>query len=179
MQKNLLVTGPPGSGKTTLLLKLCKMLNSKGVSVGGVICPEIREGRTRVGFEIVDLMGRRGTLAHVSLYSSSPVTVSRYGVNLHDLDQIAREALSRHADVFIVDEIGPMELRSRVFAQAVEKILSLDTPVVAAIHYRTSSGFTAKVKGRCDTRITVITPELRDELPGLMSDQILGILGRS
>jgi hypothetical protein len=35
------------------------------------------------------------------------------------------------------------------------------------------------VKGRCDTRITVITPELRDELPGLMSDQILGILGRS
>ncbi len=177
MEKNLLVTGPPGCGKTTVLLRLSKLLADRRYIVGGIICPETRLGGIRQGFEIVDLLGRRGVLAHVSLASPGAPMISRYGVNLRDLDEISREAFSRQADVFIVDEIGPMELKSNVFASEVWRKLDSKTPVAAAVHYRTSAGFIARVKDRSDTRLIVVTAQNRDGLPDLMCQQIAQGLG--
>jgi len=51
----LLVTGAPGIGKTTVVTKTIEMLKAEGLSVGGIISREIRDGKSRVGFEIVDL----------------------------------------------------------------------------------------------------------------------------
>ena len=63
----LLLTGSPGVGKTTVLIKTVDALKAKGVSVGGMISREAREGNVRVGFEIVDLTnGKHGWLAHVN-----------------------------------------------------------------------------------------------------------------
>ncbi len=177
MEKNLLVTGPPGCGKTTVLSKLSKLLSDRGYVVGGIICPEIRCAAIRQGFEIVDLLGRRGTLAHVSLAGSGVPMISRYGVNLTDLDEISREAFSRKADVFVVDEIGPMELKSEVFAAEVWGKLESETPLAAAVHFRTSSGFIAKVKARSDTRLIVVTPQNREELPALLCRRLVEYLG--
>ena len=177
MEKNLLVTGSPGCGKTTVLLRLSEMLRNRGHVVGGIICPEIRQGGIRQGFEIVDLLGRRGILAHVSLASSGAPLISRYGVNLRDLDEISREAFSRQAEVFLVDEIGPMELKSSVFASGVWRKLESKTPVAAAVHFRTSAGFIARVKGRSDTRLVVVTAQNRDGLPDLMYQQLVQCLG--
>jgi len=177
VEKNLLVTGPPGCGKTTVLLRLSEMLLDGGYLVWGIICPETRQAGIRQGFEIVDLLGRRGILAHVSLASSGAPMVSRYGVNLRDLDEISREAFSRQADVFIVDEIGPMELKSKVFASEVWRKLDSETPVAAAVHFRTSAGFIARVKDRSDTRLVLMTAQNRDGLPDLMYQQITQGLG--
>lgn len=173
-----MVTGPPGCGKTTVLLDLCRMLKSRGFVVGGIICPEMRDGTTRVGFEIVDLLGRRGILAHVSLFSSNGPVVSRYGINMEDLDEISREAFSRKADLFIIDEIGPMEMRSRVFTSEVDRILNSSIPVVAAVHFRTRSGFIGRVKTRSDTKIIEIGFRNRDALPGQLCTELANMLRR-
>ena len=178
MERNLIVTGPPGCGKTTVLLELVKMLSSQGYSVGGVICPEIRKGRFRVGFEIADLLGRRGILAHVSLASTGAPVISRYGVNLKDLDEISREAFRRIPDVFVVDEIGPMELKSEVFRSEVGRILDLPVPVVAAVHYRTSAGFIGRLKNRSGTKIITITPHNRNDVPKILFGKVIQIIGR-
>lgn len=175
----MLVTGPPGCGKTTVLLKLYKLLGDRGYVVGGIISPEMRREGIREGFEIVDLLGRRGILAHISLATSGAPMISRYGVDLRDLDEISREAFSRDADVFIVDEIGPMELKSNVFASEVWRKLDSETPVAAAVHFRTSAGFIARVKDRSDTRLVVVTAKNRDRLPDLMCQQIVEALGPS
>jgi len=50
------ITGPPGSGKTTTVIRVAEMLRRRGYTVGGMITRELREGRTRVGFEIEDLL---------------------------------------------------------------------------------------------------------------------------
>ncbi len=168
MKKNLLVTGSPGCGKTTVLMRLADRLRDRGYVVGGIVCPEIRKGGSRVGFEIVDLLGRRGILSHISLYSPRVPRVSRYGVNLKDLDDITREAFDRSADVFLVDEIGPMELKSDAFVLEVERILSTPIPLVGAVHYRTGAGFIGKVKARKDTEMMVVTPQNRDDLPDVL-----------
>ena len=73
MQKRvLLLTGAPGVGKTTVLIKTVDALKAKGVSVGGMISREAREGNVRVGFEIIDLTnGKHGWLAHINQKNGS------------------------------------------------------------------------------------------------------------
>ncbi len=152
------------------------MLKERGYTVGGIICPEIRKDGVRQGFEIVDLLGRRGTLAHVSLYSPAVPTISRYGVNTRDLDAISREALERRAEAFIVDEIGPMELRSRVFVSGVQRVLDSAAPVAAAVHYRAGGEFVSSVRMRPDATTTLVTPGNRDRLPGLICDAVIRVI---
>ena len=94
MTRVLILTGAPGVGKTTLLTKIVDALKAKGVSVGGMISREVREGNVRVGFEILDLAnGRHGWLAHVN--GQSGPQVGKYHVNLDDLDNIGAAAITQ------------------------------------------------------------------------------------
>ncbi|XP_036801798.1 cancer-related nucleoside-triphosphatase isoform X3 [Oncorhynchus mykiss] len=56
-----------GVGKTTLVQKACDVIVSSGVSVEGFYTQEVREGRRRVGFDVVTVTGQRGNLSRVSL----------------------------------------------------------------------------------------------------------------
>jgi nucleoside-triphosphatase len=173
VKKNVLLTGHPGCGKTTVLLRLKDRLCRAGLDVGGILCPEIREAGVRVGFRVIDILGREGILAHVSLQGRGNPRVGRYGVNLRDLDVISKEAFSKPADAYIVDEIGPMELRSSVFASEIDGILNSPKPVVAAVHLRTSWGFIGRVKARSDATILAVDSANRDRLPEHLAARIL------
>ncbi|MBC7074028.1 AAA family ATPase, partial [Candidatus Parcubacteria bacterium] len=83
MVKNFLITGPPGSGKTTLLKELIKELK---IRARGFYTEEIRENTRRVGFKIITLENKEGILAHYKFKSS--ILVSKYRVNLRDLEEI-------------------------------------------------------------------------------------------
>ncbi len=168
-----MLTGRPGCGKTTVLVRLKDRLCRAGLEVGGILCPEVREASGRAGFRIIDILGREGILAHVSLQGRGNPTVGRYGVNLTDLDGISREAFSRPADAYIVDEIGPMELKSSVFATEIDRILDSPKPIVAAVHLRTSWGFIGRVKSRPDATMVTVDSGNRDRLPEHLAAQIL------
>ena len=85
----MLLTGSPGVGKTSVLLRIVESLKAKGYSVGGMVSREVRVGRDRVGFEILDLnTGRKGWLAHVA--QKQGPQVGRYRVNLEDLEEHRR-----------------------------------------------------------------------------------------
>jgi len=88
------LTGAPGVGKTTLLTKILDTLKANGISVGGMISREVREGKVRVGFEILDLVScRHGWLAQVNRQSGPQV--GKYRVNLDDLDAIGTSAITQ------------------------------------------------------------------------------------
>ena len=42
--RSFFLTGRPGIGKTTVLLKTVKILEEKGLKVGGIISREVRRG---------------------------------------------------------------------------------------------------------------------------------------
>ncbi|MGQ9641145.1 MAG: NTPase [Candidatus Bathycorpusculaceae bacterium] len=162
----LLLTGNPGVGKTTVLLKVIAALKAKGYSVGGMVSREVRSCNIRVGFEILDLNGeRRGWLAHVN--QKTGPQVGKYRVNLEDLNRIGVEAILnavRECEVVAIDEVGPMELFSEKFREAVKRAFESGKLVVGVVHWKAKDRLIEDVKKREDAEIIAITYENRDKL---------------
>jgi nucleoside-triphosphatase len=170
----LLLTGNPGVGKTTVLTKAINALKEKGYCVGGMISREVREGGTRVGFEILDLgSGRRGWLAHVN--QKAGPQIGKYHVNMEDLNTIGAKAVAdavEKCDVIAIDEIGPMELFSEKFKEATRKALESRKPVLAVVHWKATDRLINEAKNREDQETFTVTQENRDKLPGTIAKKV-------
>ncbi|MFH1502101.1 MAG: NTPase [Candidatus Eisenbacteria bacterium] len=158
---NLFVTGRPGVGKTTLVERVLVLVD---VSVGGFVTRELRKNGRRVGFEIADLSGARGVLAHVDI--ESEFRVGRYGVNREDLERIGLPAIRNAvagARLVVMDEIGRMEMCSPAFMSEVERALESPSVVFGTIQDR-GNAFLDAVRGREDVEVLRVTEENRDRL---------------
>lgn len=173
MGQAILLTGSPGSGKTTLIRRVVGRLDRP---VGGFYTQELRTGGVRRGFEIVTLDGRRGTLAHVDIHSRQ--RIGKYGVDLSTLDRLAVAAIREAVQdpdphsLVIIDEIGPMEMRSQNFCDAVLEALDSRKEVLGTIVQR-STPFGDLVKRRPDVDLIEVRRDNRD---GLL-EQLLTLIG--
>jgi nucleoside-triphosphatase len=157
----ILVTGPPGIGKTSIFRRTVKELKNRKYEVGGMICREVREGGVRVGFEIMDLStGTRGWLAHMN-----QPTGPRIGIGAI-LDAL------QNADILAVDEIGPMELSSTAFSNALVKAVESSKPMLGTIHYGLRNSLVNSIKKREDTEILKVTYKNRENLHNLIVNKI-------
>jgi nucleoside-triphosphatase len=178
MKRLLFLTGQPGIGKTSVLLRITDALKAKGYDARGMISREIREQGTRVGFEIIDLYtGQRGWLAHIK----QPLgpQVGKYRVNLDDLKNIGVNSILnaiKNADVIIVDEIGPMELFSQVFKDAILQAVDSSKPLLGTIHFRAQDPLINTIKTRNDVEIFTVTNENRQNVHNFIITKILKIL---
>jgi len=160
--KNVLMTGPPGCGKTTVIRRVIERLAD--LRLAGFYTKEIRKQGERVGFEAVGLAGQAAMLAHAGFRSSH--RVGRYGVDVGGFEAILQAELATAADsvdVFVIDEIGKMECLSRVFAEAVTRVLDSRVPVLATVAAK-GGGFIAAVRCRPDVEVMTISANSRDKL---------------
>ena len=175
LKRLIFVTGPPGIGKTSVLLRSVNGLKSRGYEIGGMISRDVREGGVRVGFEIMDFStGQRGWLAHIN--QPTGPKISKYRVNLTDLEAIGVSSILdaiRNADIIIVDEIGPMELFSSGFKDAVIQAVESDKPVLGTIHFGLRNSFVSGLKNREDAEIFEVTYENRETLHNLIIDKVV------
>lgn len=108
----LLLIGDRQSGKTTACRRLVELARARGLSVGGIICPAVHEGRRRVGYDVIDL----STGGSTRLATTKGPGVERVG-RFHFAPEglalgntaLSRAGASRDALV-IIDEVGPLEL---------------------------------------------------------------------
>lgn len=162
----ILLTGHPGVGKTTVIHKTVALLQRPA---GGFYTREVRAGGRRTGFEIVTLEGQTAPLATTrdDLHFARSGRHGRYRVNLAGLEQVAVPALRaahRAGHLVIVDEIGPMEILSGPFCDAVWELLEAGSPLLGTIVGRPYR-FADDVKGRADVTLRRVTPANRDDLP--------------
>ncbi len=131
MKQVYLLTGKPGTGKTSLIKQAVAGMGSKA---GGFYTEEIRSEGVRLGFRLVTLDGQSAILAHVNIHS--PYRVSKYGVDIDNLDRVGVSALLKAAqqcDLVVVDEIGKMELFSANFRGAILQIINSGKRVLGTI----------------------------------------------
>ncbi len=160
---NILLTGAPGCGKTTVIMHTVEAFEGQA---GGFYTQEIRERGRRVGFGIKTLAGQSGILAHTDL-SDGP-KISKYRVNIRDIEQIAVPALQQagqEADLIICDEIASMELCSEGFKTAVWEALDCSTPLLGTIQ-RKRHPFLDRIRQLDTVKIIQVSPDNRDKLPG-------------
>lgn len=169
MNKKVLLTGRPGCGKTTLIKRVVNNLPRRA---GGFYTEEIREAGARVGFKVVTLGGKEAVFAHVDF--KTPDRLGKYGLDLSALERIGVGAVRRAVRtrrLVVIDEIGPMEIRSAIFRDSVTEVLDSEVPVIATIYAR-SLPFTDAIKSRPDVTLIEVRLENRERLVSELSDRI-------
>ena len=169
MNKKVLLTGRPGCGKTTLIKRVVNNLPRRA---GGFYTEEIREAGARVGFKVVTLGGKEAVFAHVDF--KTPDRLGKYGLDLSALERISVGAVRRAVRtrrLVVIDEIGPMEIRSAIFRDSVTEVLDSEVPVIATIYAR-SLPFTDAIKSRPDVTLIEVRLENRERLVSELSDRI-------
>ena len=161
MVKNIFITGRPGCGKTSLIKEILRELN---LDVDGFYTQEIRDKSERLGFKIQTLEGREGILAHLNI--KSPYQVSKYKVNINDLEEIGVKAILnslKENKITVIDEVAKMELLSEKFKKAVIAALNSKNKVLGIIVLKPNP-FCDKIKRRKDTQIFYLTRENREKV---------------
>jgi len=133
MPRNIFVTGLPKSGKTTLLQRLVDELKKRGRKVGGFLSPARLEHGTREGFYVCDV--ETGKTAQLASLSSGGPKVGKYCVKVKEFESVALPAMNKvdKYDVFVIDEIGRMEMKSKNFTNLLDKVFESKTLVIASI----------------------------------------------
>ncbi|KVG40364.1 Nucleoside-triphosphatase, THEP1 type, partial [Cynara cardunculus var. scolymus] len=159
LKLNLVFT-PQGVGKTTLIARVLETLriSNPNLKIQGFFtrnalslyqfnhtirgnleyAGEIRQGGERVGFEVVTLDGRTAPLASIHSSSAESIrwpTVGRYKVDVGSFESLALPELQikEDTDLFVIDEVGKMELFSSLFFPTVLRVLESNKPFLATI----------------------------------------------
>jgi len=178
----VLLTGLPGVGKSTACSKVMEMCKRKGLQVEGFITEELREGRARVGFDIVEIRaGAFGTRTPLARVGSDSPSVGKYTVKVHEFEELAFPVLDRLSKlsskdnvVCILDEIGKMELFSQGFVSRMRKLLAAKpVPILCTIALY-GRGFIAEAKRVPGIDLIEITEATRDAAPEDIMSRLLG-----
>lgn len=110
-----LLTAPSGAGKTTFCAALAEQAHAAGWDVAGILCPPVFESGIKTGILAQDLRTRATRPLAIS---NTQLPISNYqfplGNWLFSLSALAwgNELLAAAlpCDLFIVDELGPLEL---------------------------------------------------------------------
>ncbi|KAJ6774759.1 CANCER-RELATED NUCLEOSIDE-TRIPHOSPHATASE [Salix purpurea] len=184
--KCFLVTGPPGAGKTTLIMRVLETLKTSNPSlkIQGFYTREIREGIERVGFEVVTLDGRKAPLASTIISTPESTrwpTVGKYKVDIASFEAVALPELQikEDTDLFIIDEVGKMELFSSSFFPAVVKVLESNIPLFASIpipKFGRDIPAVTRLRNHPGAKIFTLSPSNRDAVREQIYTQLVDSL---
>jgi nucleoside-triphosphatase len=132
--------------------------------ITGFYTQEMRFAGRRVGFNLLTLDGKQSIFSHVDIRGSH--RIGKYGVDIAILDELAVPVLYQGIEengLVVIDEIGPMELLSPRFRQAVLDVLESPVRVLGTI-VRRSIPFTDSLKARSNVELINVQLDNREQL---------------
>lgn len=170
MKTAYLVTGQPGCGKTTLIRQVVTGMHLRAA---GFYTEDLRQGGVCEGFRIVTLDGEMALIARAGHMGS--VTVSKYGVDLKEMERVGVAALHRAKErghVLVVDEIGRMQLFSRAFRQILFDAVRTGHPVLGTIMLGRNA-YADRLKRHSNVEVLTLTPHNRQEVLTLIRNRFV------
>ena len=175
MIKNILLTGPAEAGKTVLVRKLSEIF--KEFNPSGFFTVDINEDGIKKGALIASLFGDAQVFYHTGL--KSRYSVGKFGIDMKGFENLLENVFSKDkkTSLYIIDEIGKMECRSRKFGKLIVELLNSEKPVIATIAEK-GTGLVSDLKKRSDVKLIgvaqdnheLILKELTMEIRDLLLD---------
>ncbi len=123
---NIIVTGEVQSGKTTWCMNYSHWLSGKGLTVSGILCTNVLNNSTKVGFDVLDLQSNKsavfGRLSSIANFMGEPV--GRYKISFKGLEyaeSVIQSALKNKSDMIFLDEFGHLELAGKGIFNVAQK----------------------------------------------------------
>lgn len=118
------------------IARLVEQCSDKGKRIEGLTTREVLENGVRVGFRINDFSnGNQGWLSRKDLKEGPKI--GAYLVDTDDLEQIGVSvpdgAVRGAPDLIVVDEVGPMEMTSGSFRNAVSRLWTSNNSTLATV----------------------------------------------
>jgi nucleoside-triphosphatase THEP1 len=165
MKSAYLVMGEPGVGKTTLIRQV---VTGMRLRAGGFYTEDLRAAGAREGFRIVTLDGDTALLALAG--HPGPVHVSKYGLDLDELDRVGVAAMRRAMErghVVVADEIGRMQLFSSAFRHAVLEAVGSGYPVLGTV-MAGRNHYADRIKNHPNVELITVTEENRADVLNML-----------
>jgi nucleoside-triphosphatase len=165
-----LVTGEPGIGKTTIIRQVVSTMHLRAA---GFYTEDLRTSGAREGFRLVTLDGDIALLAAAG--HPGPVRVSKYGVDVGELERVGVAALQRALErhhVMVADEIGKMQLFSRAFRQTILEAVKRGHPLLWTI-MAGRNPYADRIKSQRNVELLTLTEANRQEILTLLRDRFV------
>jgi nucleoside-triphosphatase len=165
-----LITGEPGIGKTTLIRQVVSTMRLRAA---GFYTEDLRGSGVREGFRLVTLDGETALLAAAA--HQGAVQVSKYGVDLHELERVGVAALRgamERGHVMVADEIGRMQLYSREFRQLILQAVRGGHPLLGTI-VSGRNPYADRIKAHRNVEVLTLTADNRVELLALLREHFV------
>jgi nucleoside-triphosphatase THEP1 len=162
----VVVTGPSGVGKSTVCRRVVDLARSRGVTAGGVITERRTESERGAGLDVVDVAtDERRPLAEWDHPTLGPST-GRW--HFHPAGLAFGLAGCRRVgpdDLFVIDELGPLELiQLDGWALAMPLVHTHTGPVLVVVRPALVARFLATAEDR-HPDIVEVAPAGRDTFP--------------
>lgn len=171
--KNILITGLPGVGKTALVKKLAEIF--KEFNPVGFYTEDIKENGIKTGYNAVSLYGDSIVLAHITFKSKH--RVGKYKVNMKGFETFLTDVFMRDKKkgLYIIDEIGKIECKSKKFGKLIDELLDSELPVIASIPDK-GTGAISDIKKRDDIKLIDLLPENKEQIQKTLTMELRDIL---
>ncbi len=186
-----LLTGQPQTGKTTVVKKTLSLLKQQGIlpQPRGFITEErINAQGKRCGFNIQTVgLSKEQTITFATKTKKTKYKTGQYFVDPEPLDTVGVDSISHSSKVgkslYVIDEIGRMEMHSTKFKSRIVEMLEDNDCVVigtvAAPRYGHVVPLAETVKANRRVNVYHIKKSTRDEVCARFQEDVLQYLQRS
>jgi len=123
----IIITGNIQEGKTTYLIEMLALLEKKNIKVDGFIAKGIHDENGRIGYDLEHILDGESCVYIRNKFSKGWVRYGKYYFNPKGEEfgkRILESIYSAGIDLLVIDEIGPVELKGRGWAEQVERLVN-------------------------------------------------------
>jgi len=123
----IIISGEVQEGKTTFLLELVSLLKSQDVPLKGFIAKGIHKEEGRIGYDLVDVETDASEQYIRIEKLPSAYRHGKYYFSPQGLEfgrKILQKADKQNTSLIIIDEVGPVELKGKGWAEEIERLVN-------------------------------------------------------